>query len=107
MTKPLKLDDLARAMWEENLQIIPDGLCEPWDDETDALRNDWRSFARAILTTIHQAGFRIVPVEADEKMIVAGISERHGTAAPTWMSQSAKDIWQAMLNAAPKIEGTE
>lgn len=46
------LDRLARAAWTENLNRIPHDFkhpCLPWDQEGEALRDDWRAFVRAVL----------------------------------------------------------
>ena len=98
MTKPLTLDTLAGALMREAGGDDADQWCSPVP---------WYDAARAILTTIEQAGFRIVPVEADEGMIIRGIVERHGSGVPEAWSLATRNIWQAMLSASPKIEGTE
>ena len=96
MTK-LTLDDLARAACG----------AQGWAPEEPS-GTDF-SIARAILTTIHQAGYRIVPVEATEAMRVAGIKVPiDPNNEITWLiADEARRVWQAMLNAAPQIEGSE
>lgn len=86
MTKPLKLDDLARAI-----------SGAPFPSQA-SLRK-----ARAILTTIKQSGYAIVPVEADEATIRAVDKACH----EHWPNarRMAVAMHAAMLSAAPVIEG--
>ena len=92
MTKPLSLDDLASVI---SRHAFREGI-DP--DET----------ASAIITTIHEAGYRIVPVEANAEMIEAAIEYmKTGGAREISSSAHATATWQAMLSASPKIEGSE
>lgn len=43
------IERVARAMWARNLERGAGEYCAPWDDETEVLREDWRSFARAAI----------------------------------------------------------
>lgn len=91
MTKPLKLDDLVSAA-DASLQD------EDWLVLDSAIENA----VRAILTTIKEAGWTIVPVEADENMIQARID-----AYPSELRVRDYDtqVWRSMIAAAPVIEG--
>ena len=93
MTKPLTLGDLETTIRE----IVR--------YEFGSTLLNGPSIARAILTTIKEAGWKIVPVEATDGMIIRGIVERHGSDVPEAWSLATKNIWQAMLSAAPQIEG--
>ena len=96
MTK-LTLDDLARAACGAQ------GWAPEEPSGTDC------SIARAILTTIHEAGYRIVPVEATAEMAEAGKIRQRITENNQSLGRDgiAKSIWQAMLSASPKIKDTD
>lgn len=99
MTKPLKLNDLAAALAEGLSNAnMPTVLGDNGLIVSQSYNNieivDPAPIARAILTTIKEAGYRVVPVKATVKMLNA--TEDCG-----WPDE----VWQAMLSAAPQIEG--
>jgi hypothetical protein len=57
-------------------------------------------FARLALSAIEQAGYRVVPVNPDYSMLLAGGDElecNYGVPSGT------ENMWTAMLKAAPKL----
>lgn len=62
----------ARAMWDENRRRCADALAKAevdyelpaWEDDTEALREDWVAFARACLTALAE--------NISEEMVEAG-----------------------------------
>ncbi len=78
------IERVARAMWDANLKSGSSEFCSPWESETEALRADWRSFARAAIEAMRE------PTGA---MVDAGYAA----------SAEAEDIgttWPAMIDEA-------
>lgn len=106
MTKPLKLDDLARAIHDD---LYSNGESDAWmsgkcplDSVTIDGDVDLVKAARAILTTIKEAGYAIVPVRPTEEMLRAVDDEDEDKFVARGRAVSA---WQAMIAASPQIEG--
>lgn len=90
MTKPLTLDVLAKVICGGQ------GYCPDYPSDADRLT------ARAILTTIKEAGYAIVPVRLTEEMLRAVDDEDEDKFVARGRAVSA---WQAMQSASPQIEG--
>lgn len=97
MTKPLTLDDLASALWRSE-----SGGTGEFDFLNEISKDIYRLHARAILTTIKEAGYAIVPVRPTEEMLRAVDDEDEDKFVARGRAVSA---WQAMQSASPQIEG--
>lgn len=94
MTKPLTLDDLARAA-DASLQD------EDWLVLDSAIENA----VRAILTTIKEAGWAIVPVIPLSAMVERTEQGFLNGRIPETSNELICAVWQAMLSASPQIDG--
>lgn len=85
----LSLDQLAEAIHTARSGI-------PWEvtSQQDLAFRD----AHAVLTAIEQAGYVVVPREATEQMIAAGLETNN-----RFGKRAMGGIWSAMLQSAPKI----
>lgn len=102
----MTLDDLAKA--------ADIALTVEMEKAEGGLLFDTMSFVRTILTTIEQAGYKIVPVEATEEMTEANVNDGFGPvniAGPYHAYGSEfylnlpqlERIYTAMISASPKI----
>ena len=81
------------------IEAMVDAMFEA--DGNGAPNAPWIDLARASITAIEAAGYRVVPVEPTEEMADAGTDAR-------WQSvirdaNNVREIWTAMLSAAPKV----
>ena len=96
MPNPLTLNMLAEAMcnaaWAE--------VNEDWSLASDEQREEFRLMARALLTTIEKAGYKVVPVEPTSEMIEAGTAAIQSSG---FVDSATALGWSAMLASAPNI----
>lgn len=112
MTKPLTLDDLARAIHDD---LYSNGESDAWmsgkcplDSVTIDGDVDLVKAARAVLTTIKEAGWTIVPVEANRTMESAvhhANLDIYWTYLDNGRPGEPRDAYAAMIAASPQIEG--
>jgi hypothetical protein len=108
------IESCARAAWDENRRVC-EGLVElePWDDETEALRDNWRGIARAILQALREpteAMVRATLVQTDisaeqiqyGKAVVDGMPPLAPERQRDGMIAAAELVrdWQAMIDQA-------
>lgn len=60
---PMVIDSIASSMWEANRCTAAElgRDMPPWEDETEALRDSWRGFAR---TALEEVQIRLEPHNA-------------------------------------------
>lgn len=61
--------------------------------------------ADTILATLKASGRVIVPVEATEAMVMAGIIERHDQPTPEAWNKATANIYRAMIAAKEQTDG--
>lgn len=84
-------------------------VSESWEDmiqNTPSRRLELLDAARAALSAIEAAGWRVVPVEPTQEMIEAGLEGEvvRDSSGTSWRSPTAY-VYSAMLSAAPRIGG--
>lgn len=77
--------------------VTPDGAC--------LLQRPMSRVARAALSAIEAAGYRVVPMEPTEAMARAVRDPREANGSP--LSKGFRDTWRAALAAAPKVQPAE
>ncbi len=89
-------DTTCRVISEDSLGVVATSL--PDDECVNA--------ARAALSAIEAAGWRVVPVEPTQEMIEAGLEGEvvRDSSGTSWRSPTAY-VYSAMLSAAPRIGG--
>lgn len=64
------LERAARAAWEENRKLCAHEIfLPPWEEEGDALREDWIAIARAVLMAVRGEVCDSVVIEFIDKVI--------------------------------------
>ena len=90
------VETVARAIGETAYGFVDPCMTNTWASSHD--------LARAALTAIEAAGYRVVPVEPTERMEMAGKCELVTHEMPVWGAKYiAKMAYTAMLAAAPKV----
>ena len=108
MTRPLTVESLARAIYENDCRgAMPNVMRVVWDTE-DEVRERYRSRAQAVKAHIAMAGWALVPEKPTDGM-VWGIqypsSQPPNQEGITYLTgESAIERYRAMLAARPKVE---
>ena len=103
MTRDELIETMARAICIES-GYEPDSADHetlPDNESIDGWRNwfGFKSESMAALTAIETAGLAIVPVEATNAMICAGVSERHIRRVPFAWNKATVSVYRAMIEA--------
>jgi hypothetical protein len=108
------IEAMAREMWENSgRQMIADGLdpslLQPWSEENEPHRENWRNNAKTALKAAEAAGYVLVPKEPTEAMQDAGNEEAESfiysdeAGGKAWNDDGALNFWNAMIDARPKL----
>ena len=101
------VEEIAKAMFVRPFRDGPVQLSvavPSWGGVGAHKREEFRNHARAALSAIEAAGWRVVPVEPTQEMIEAGLEGEvvRDSSGTSWRSPTAY-VYSAMLSAAPRI----
>ncbi len=100
---PKLVETVARAAYARTCefwaQAFPDKAPhEPWERETDMLREHWLEFARAALSAINASGTHwVAPVEATDAMVEEGAAQVENGLFR--IEPGVRSAWQEMRTA--------
>lgn len=105
------IEAMAREMWENSgRQMIADGLdpslLQPWSEENEPHRENWRNNAKTALKAAEAAGYVLVPKHATADMTLT-LALEYGQVRPYDDNQAAAkqagEAWAAVVAARPKL----
>ncbi len=107
-------DALACWLYERRHKAGPAGRGAPWLELPSDVREYWRDEAAALsahLAALEAAGWKCVPTKPTEAMIKAGVDQYEQEQGGMFQGRIRvvveRDIWPAMILAAPAQNGDE
>jgi hypothetical protein len=101
MTRDELIETMARAMAQQiAIEMMPPFADTPNGVAVPTVRlRGIEELPLKLLTAIETAGLAIVPVEATNAMICAGVSERHIRRVPFAWNKATVSVYRAMIEA--------